>query len=82
MSQGKSCRCPRTFFRVMTRKANYSAFNGYRCTPSDYSAVRCMCCGACWRTKAAWVDKATNESEAERGTTASRMRCSHKEAAA
>jgi hypothetical protein len=44
--------------KVIVRRANYSAFNGYRYTPSDYSAVRCFVegCGARWRTKAGYVD--------------------------
>lgn len=41
---------------VYVRKANYSAFNGYHKTPSDYSEVRCPVCGRVWRTKAAYVD--------------------------
>ena len=41
---------------VLTRMGNYSAFNGYRWTPSDYSQVACTDCGATWRTKAAYVD--------------------------
>jgi hypothetical protein len=42
--------------------ANYSAFNGYQRTPSDYSEVRCTHAshgvggGPRWRTKAAYVD--------------------------
>jgi hypothetical protein len=42
---------------VEIRKANYSAFNGGRRTPSDYSQVRCTACPAVWRTKAAYVDR-------------------------
>lgn len=37
-------------------RANYSAFNGYSLTPSDYSEVHCRECGRVWRTKAAYVD--------------------------
>jgi hypothetical protein len=43
---------------VVARRCNYSAFNGYRWTPSDYSEVRCTrpdCLGR-WRTKAKYVD--------------------------
>ena len=40
---------------VITRNGNYSAFNGYRFAASDYSQVRCVTCGASWRTKARWV---------------------------
>lgn len=46
---------------VTVRKANYSAFNGGRRTPSDYSEVRCFKCGARWRTKAAYVDELPDE---------------------
>lgn len=40
-------------------KRNYSAFNGYHFTLSDYSEVRCTRhgCHGRWRTKAAYVDK-------------------------
>lgn len=41
---------------VLDYRCNYSAFNGYHYTPSDYSAVRCKSCGKWWRTKAAYVD--------------------------
>ncbi|WP_052398055.1 hypothetical protein [Streptomyces sp. NRRL F-5123] len=53
----------RPAWRVEVRKANYSAFNGGRRTPSDYSQVRCGECGARWRTKAAYVAK-TPDAEA------------------
>lgn len=41
--------------RVMTRLGNYSAFNGYRFTPSDYSCLRCRACDHVWRTRAEYV---------------------------
>ena len=44
-------------------RRNFSAFNGYHCTPSDYSAVRCTrpgCCGS-FRTNAAWVETIPRE---------------------
>ena len=43
---------------VTQYKCNYSAFNGYHFTPSDYSQVRCtrQNCNGMWRTKAAYVD--------------------------
>lgn len=47
----------RPHWRVRVRKANYSAFNGYRRTPSDYSDLTCTLCGGSWRTKAAYVDE-------------------------
>jgi hypothetical protein len=40
---------------VVVRNGNYSAFSGYRFTPSDYSSVRCGTCHHVWRTKAAYV---------------------------
>jgi hypothetical protein len=46
---------------VTTRRANYSAFNGYHRTPSDYSEVRCTACSKRWRTKAAYVDQLPDE---------------------
>lgn len=51
---------------VIDRLCNYSAFNGYRYTPSDYSAVLCTTCGASWRTKAAWVAECRDASSAWR----------------
>jgi hypothetical protein len=45
---------------VVHRNCNFSAFNGYSYTPSDYSLVLCDPgrggCGRRWRTKAAYVD--------------------------
>ena len=40
---------------VVHRLCNFSAFNGYHYTPSDYSGVRCTRCRRYWRTKAAYV---------------------------
>lgn len=45
---------------VVTYRGNYSAFNGYRFTPSDYSQLRCAC-GSTWRTNAAYVDELPDE---------------------
>lgn len=50
---------------VVDRLCNYSAFNGYRWTPSDYSCVRCLTCGARWRTRAAYVADLPDATEAE-----------------
>lgn len=62
MSGGPVCTCGRRdAWRVLQYKCNYSAFNGYHRTPSDYSAVVCERdaggCGTIWRTKAAYVDR-------------------------
>jgi len=40
---------------VTVRRANYSAFNGYHRTRSDYSELQCHACGRRWRTKASYV---------------------------
>ena len=58
---GTACRCGnRDAWRVVHYRCNYSAFNGYHYTPSDYSAVGCLTglggCGARWRTKAQYVN--------------------------
>jgi hypothetical protein len=57
VSGGLACREPthRGRWVVTVRQANYSAFNGGRRTPSDYSEVRCPACPARWRTRAAYV---------------------------
>lgn len=63
MSGGWGCRCTgttaekRANWRVVTRKANHSAFSGYRRTPSQYSQIICIRCNALWRTKAKYVDE-------------------------
>ena len=54
------CTCTsRSAWTVADRECNHSAFNGYRWTPSAYSAVVCARylggCGVRWRTKAAYV---------------------------
>jgi hypothetical protein len=57
---GTACRNRKEHFEhwvVTVRKANYSAFNGGRRTPSDYSEIRCTACPTRWRTKAAYVDQ-------------------------
>lgn len=63
----RACRCPERrkpisgvsgrLWRVISRLCSYSAFNGYRRAPSAYSGVRCLGCGAAWRTKAKFVSK-------------------------
>lgn len=59
----KACenRSHRKSWWVHIRRANFSAFNGYRRTPSAYSEVRCGTCGARWRTKAVYVDTLPND---------------------
>lgn len=44
-------------WRVRHYRCNYSAFNGYHHTSSDYSNVTCEVCQGTWRTKAAYVEK-------------------------
>lgn len=56
-----SCTCSgktadrRKNWRVRFRNVNYSAFNGYHATISDYSGLVCQLCERVWRTKAAYV---------------------------
>lgn len=40
---------------VIDRNCNYSAFNGYHWTSSDYSQVYCKACHTTGRTKANYV---------------------------
>lgn len=63
MSGGPACNCPERKrpmllrdWEILTYKCNYSAFNGYHYTPSDYSALKCNACGRVWRTKAPYVE--------------------------
>ena len=64
MSVSFGCHCPERAkpvreraWRVIDRLCNHSAFNGYRCTGSDYSLVKCLVCGALGRTRASYVDE-------------------------
>lgn len=62
MSGGAQCRCgKREAWIVTVYRGNYSAFNGYRFTRSDYSEIVCQSaaggCGARWRTQAKYVEK-------------------------
>lgn len=50
---------------VVDRNCNYSAFNGSRYTPSDYSLIRCLGCGKFWRTKAKYVYTLRNATHEE-----------------
>lgn len=56
---GQACKNPKhkPSWRVLARRVNYSAFNGGRATPSDYSQLHCPMCSTSWRTKAAYVDE-------------------------
>ena len=62
MSQGVVCKCKPRKTVIVNWKCNYSAFNGYRWTPSDYSLIKCLKCGQYWRTKAKYVDSLPAES--------------------
>lgn len=59
--QGCVCPGPRkarmASWVVRVLRGNYSAFNGYRFTPSDYSEVSCTVCERRWRTSAKYVDE-------------------------
>jgi hypothetical protein len=77
MSGGQACTCPapsrgqkhafvRQAWRVLNRNCNFSAFNGYRETPSAYSSIRCLECGAVWRSKADYVMTLPDATETER----------------
>ncbi len=67
MSTGVPCTCKtpkkerRANWVVRDRLCNYSAFNGYRRTPSDYSLVICLVCSGLWRTKAEYVSTLSDE---------------------
>lgn len=63
MSAREKCTCGRKRgdhkdLVVTQRNCNYSAFNGYHYTPSDYSQVVCLRpgCNGSWRSKADYVD--------------------------
>lgn len=57
-----NCWHGKEFWVVTDYRCNYSAFNGYRRTPSDYSQVKCTECGTYWRSKGAYVDSLPRES--------------------
>lgn len=78
MSGGSSCKCderkepivatgdrPARLWRVLDRKCNHSAFNGYHWTSSPYSSIQCLRCGAAWRTKAPYVDSLRDRADSE-----------------
>jgi hypothetical protein len=49
--------CPMKYWVVTTRNGNYSAFNGYHFTPSNYSQLHCFRCGVYWRSSGRYVIK-------------------------
>ena len=57
MSTMQTCLCDRKHYRVEHRNHNHSYFE----TPkgnahySDYSGIRCLNCGWCFRSKAKWI---------------------------
>lgn len=64
MSGGHACNCEERKkpaedrnWVIIDYKCNFSAFNGWRRTASDYSSVRCVECGRAWRTKSNYVNK-------------------------
>ena len=79
MSGGGFCTCNKTVrvkrsdtwrrenWRVYDRNCNYSAFNGRKWTPSTYSCIHCLTCGAFWRTKAKYVQILQDDSAGNRG---------------
>lgn len=84
MSGGAACQCseksepltqpagsnrPARLWRVLQRRCNHSAFNGYHRTPSEYSTIQCLRCGAAWRTKADYVWRLPDRAEDERDIT-------------
>lgn len=52
--------CPRCSFPgvlvILHYRCNFSAFSGYRRTPSNYSSLLCCHCGNRFRTKAKYVN--------------------------
>lgn len=57
MSGGTACRCDNPRWKVLQRRHNNSAFNGYHYTPSQYSSIFCMSCNAHWRSKGDYIDR-------------------------
>ena len=74
MSMSFGCRCAERrkpvvdrAWKVTQRQCNHSAFNGYQYTPSDYSTVMCLVCGAIGRTKARFVGALKDASNEDLG---------------
>jgi hypothetical protein len=67
LSNMKSCNCDPTFRRVQIRNGNYSDFESPKGQfhYSDYSLIRCLACGWCWRTNAKWVKNTADITEEE-----------------
>ena len=69
-SKGDTCRAKDHRHVVVVRNGNYSAFNGYRRTYSDYSEIRCVQTLKVWRAKGKYVGSlpdATTEDEKATG---------------
>lgn len=67
MAVSFGCHCPERrkpvkdrAWVVVARRCNYSAFNGWRYTPSDWSEVFCKGCHALGRTRASYVEDLPN----------------------
>ena len=63
MSVSFGCHCPerdkpatKRRWVVVRRRCNFSAFNGYKWRPSEYSLLHCRACKATGRTKARYVE--------------------------
>lgn len=52
-------------------------FIGYRFRRSDYSAITCIRCGACWRTKADYASELDGLADSERFISARTEGASH-----
>ena len=67
MSNMQTCLCDRKHYRVEHRNHNHSYYE----TPkgqahySNYSGIRCLNCGWCFRTKAKWVFSCPDITEEE-----------------
>lgn len=72
MAKHFQCRCPERKepwdsrrWRVSKRKYHESSRDYYQKTPSDWSTVICLRCGASGRTKAGYVDRLSDLTEEE-----------------
>lgn len=75
-SRARAAACRRDHFptwRVTVRNGNHSAFSGGRFTPSPYSALWCGSCGRAWRSKAPYVARVPDYTQAEAAQRARRL---------